>query len=89
MTDIDKELEKHGYKLLVDKNNTISFYNYKEDYEILFDKKYKKVYFEHDIGEEIFGNRLFGVLNIEFEVIKLIYQKCIELGFDSKEMKNE
>lgn len=81
MDRLDKKFNELGYRKIYDKDNAVSYHNQDSGYELTFDKNYKCVEFSNDIGEYVFGNTLYGTLDLDLEILDLICKKCKQLGF--------
>lgn len=82
MSKADKMFEKIHYTKIYDRENAVVYHEDFEDIEIQFDKKYKGIDITKDSGEEIFGHKVYLPVELTYETIEAINEKCKELGWN-------
>lgn len=78
----DKMFTGVYYDKIYDRENSVVYHEKYEDIEIEFDKESKTVDISRESGEEVFGNKLYLPVELTYETIKAINEKCKELGWN-------
>lgn len=81
-SEADKMFEKICYDKIYDKENSVVYHEKYEDIEIEFDNECKSVDISRESGEEVFGNKIYLPVELTYETIQAINEKCKELGWN-------